>query len=124
MIVLYRYIVVGIANTILSLVLIYGLMFFFNLNPLVSNFIGYFFGFILGYLMNSKWTFKSNGMSNMSILLYLIVILSAYLANIFLVNLLLRVFEINSYIAQIFGAIIYSLISFIGCKKIAFSERN
>lgn len=116
----YRFLAVGAANTVFGLSVIFSLMYFFELNPAVSNLIGYAFGLILGYFLNKNWTFKYKDVRRKGFFLYLLVILMAYLLNIGLVYSGIKYFLLNHYVAQIGGMILYTTVSFVGCNRIVF----
>jgi len=55
-----KYGVVGIANTLLSLAIIWLMTKKMGCSEAVSNFVGYFIGLINSFFLNRKWTFGSN----------------------------------------------------------------
>lgn len=54
-----RYGMVGVMNTLLTLVVIYVLKSFLGVNLWVSNAVGYVAGFVNSFLWNKLWVFKS-----------------------------------------------------------------
>lgn len=56
-----RYGLVGVMNTVLTLVVIYACKDFFGINPWASNALGYIAGFINSFLWNKLWVFHSSG---------------------------------------------------------------
>lgn len=56
-----RYGLVGVINTVLTLVVIYACKDFFGINQWVSNAIGYVAGFVNSFLWNKLWVFHSTG---------------------------------------------------------------
>lgn len=55
-----RYALVGVANTLLTLLVIFLCKGVFHLNPWVSNALGYIAGFINSFILNKTWVFRSN----------------------------------------------------------------
>ena len=55
-----RYALVGVANTLLTLIVIFVCKGLFHLNPWVSNAAGYVAGFINSFILNKTWVFKSD----------------------------------------------------------------
>lgn len=55
-----RYALVGVMNTVLTLVVIYACKDFFGINEWVSNAVGYIAGFINSFLWNKLWVFNSS----------------------------------------------------------------
>lgn len=59
-----RYAVVGVLNTLLTLIVIFICKGLFHVNPWVSNAAGYVAGFINSFFLNKTWVFRSsNGMA-------------------------------------------------------------
>lgn len=55
-----RYALVGVANTLLTLVVIFVCKGLFHVNPWLSNGIGYVAGFINSFILNKTWVFRSD----------------------------------------------------------------
>lgn len=113
-----RYLISGAINTVLGILIIYGLMFFLKINPYLSNFLGYSIGFFLGYILNKNWVFIKNNKRKFIFLKYLFIILFSYLINIAIVSAAITIIGANPYISQIFGATTYTLVSYILIKKL------
>ena len=56
-----KYSLVGVLNTLLTLVIIWIMTKMAGCSEAFSNFVGYFIGLINSFFLNRKWTFKSNG---------------------------------------------------------------
>jgi len=65
--------VVGIANTLLTLVIIWVMTKHFGCVELLANFVGYIIGLINSYIWNRKWTFRSKSDWKKSAIRFLIV---------------------------------------------------
>lgn len=120
---IFKYLLVGLLNTIVGLAVIYSSMFFWKVDPLLSNVIGYVSGFILGYFLNKKWTFRSQCCDKHSFILYLGVILISYLLNVTMVFFAINL-NFSPYCAQLIGMICYTSISYVGCKAIIFNKKK
>jgi len=112
---------VGIVNTLFGFSIIFTLM-FLGLSAVASNFIGYFFGAILSYTLNKKYTFKSDTKDKTEVLKFFTVLLISYCINLLTLQWLLTL--LNPYSAQFISAIIYTLSSFILAKLFVFSEKS
>lgn len=115
-----RFLTVGVVNTLFGFSVIFGLMFFLELNPAASNLVGYACGFVLGYFLNKSWSFESYDTKNKGFLRYVTVMLIAYLSNVGSVYFGIIFLGINSYAAQIAGMFVYTSVSFLGCKLFVF----
>lgn len=117
-----RFIIVGLFNTLIGLSIIYVAMYFFRLNPFVSNAAGYGIGFILGYLLNRGWTFRSRRNGVRTIMLYATVLMLSYLGNVLLLYVGIEFLDLNPYFAQLTGMIFYTLTSYLGCRNVVFTR--
>jgi len=115
----FTYNLVGIVNTLFGFTIVFFLM-FFGLSPTISNFIGYFFGAILSYNLNKKFTFKNKENSAKQALKFFMVLAISYLLNFFTLQLLLN--NINPYMAQLISGIVYTLSSFVLAKLFVFKD--
>ena len=115
-----KFLTVGLLNTSIGLAVIYSSMYFLNIGPLISNAIGYGFGLIVGYHLNRRWTFSNHLLIKSSFFNYLLVVICSYIANIAMVFSVIRIFNINPYLAQLFGIFVYTILTYIGCQKFVF----
>ena len=56
-----KYGVVGVVNTLLTLVVIWIMTNVLGCSAALSNFVGYFIGLINSFFLNRSWTFRSKG---------------------------------------------------------------
>lgn len=113
----------GVANTLLGLIVIYGAKWLAGLADLPANLLGYLLGLTVSYFLNARWTFSFGGRHGVAAPRFALVILVAYLANIATVYALLAL-AINSYIAQAAGIIPYTVIGYVGAALFAFRESD
>jgi glycosyltransferase involved in cell wall biosynthesis len=85
-----------------------------------ANAFGYTVGILLGFLLNKRWTFRSEGRMVPSFLRYLFVLAVAYAANLATVILIGEHFNINPYLDQALGIVPYTAIGFLGSRYFAF----
>ena len=112
---------VGIVNTLFGFSLIFLLM-FLGLTATTSNAIGYFFGAVLSYHLNKKYTFKSTSKNKKEAIKFFTILFISYILNFITLNWLLTF--INPYYAQLISAIIYTLSSFILAKFFVFKDNH
>ena len=102
-----KYGMVGVVNTIFGYSIIFGLM-LVGISPILSNFTGYFFGIILSYFLNKRYTFQSKKRhvaKEMS--KFFISMFTAYIVNLFILNLCYKILYINPYISQLIAGASY-----------------
>lgn len=116
-----RFALVGAANTLLGLLVIYAAKWIGGLTDFPANLLGYVAGVTFSYFLNARWTFEFRGRHGAAVPRFVLVILLAYVANIATVYTLLG-FAINSYIAQAAGVIPYTAIGYFGTALFAFRD--
>jgi putative flippase GtrA len=112
---------VGVANTLLGLLVIYAAKWWARLPDLPANLLGYLAGFAVSYALNARWTFAFRGRHGVAAPRFVLVILVAYLANIATVYAVLAL-AINSYIAQAAGIVPYAVIGYFGTALFVFRD--
>lgn len=117
---LIRFLIVGIANTLIGLSIIFIAMYYLHLDIVLANALGYLIGILVGFALNKTWTFNNNDHIVSSLFRYILVFVVAYLANISTVLFANLNFNISPYISQTLGIIPYTIIGFIGSRYFAF----
>jgi putative flippase GtrA len=119
-----RFLIVGVANTGVSISCIFIAMSLFKIDYRIANAIGYLAGFGLSFVLNRTWTFRHRGQWLISLWRWLIVSSLAYVCN-FVVLITLHWQEIvGDYLVQVGGMVAYTLVSFFGARLIAFRNRQ
>ena len=120
----FRYLIVGAANTLVGLLVIYFGMYVVKLSNIAANALGYGAGMILGFVLNKHWTFNHQGPVVPAIAKFMTVVAIAYAANLITVLLSADYMQLNSYLAQALGIIPYTLIGYTGSRFFAFRGRQ
>lgn len=115
-----RFIAVGILNTLAGLSIIYAAKYFFKLDDIPANLLGYGFGLMLSFFLNRSWTFRHGQGIGRALARFLIVFLVAYLANLVTLLFATSALGINSYVAQAVAIVPYTLVGYLGSKYFAF----
>ena len=128
-----RYAIVGVMNTLLTLLVIYICKSYFDINPYVSNAIGYGCGLINSFLWNRTWVFKAaDGKIHHQAVKFLCGFAVCYAIQFGVVWVLNQSqfgqvevsfwgFTLSGYgMATIFGSVVYTLCNFIYNRVIAF----
>jgi len=118
-----RFALVGIANTLLGLLVIYAAKWVARLPDLPANLLGYTAGLVISYALNARWTFAFHGRHRVAAPRFVLVILAAYLANIATVYAALAL-AVNSYIAQAAGIVPYTVVGYLGTALFVFRDAH
>ena len=118
----FRYIFIGVFNTIFGYGITFSL-FYFGVIAELSNLIGYSLGILLSYFLNKKYNFKNSNSHSKDFPRFVISMFAAYMLNLVILIIMFRYFTINFYISQVVASIGYILTGFILSKYYAFKER-
>lgn len=116
-----KYLMVGMINTLVGFGIIFLLM-YRGLLPEIANFIGYLCGFILSFILNKYFTFKSKNYVKSEFIRFALSMGIAYLINLLILVISYRYFGINEYISQIIAGIFYTLSGYLLSKFYAFKH--
>ena len=114
-----RYGLVGIANTLFGLAVIYTLK-WFGLGDILANAFGYACGLLLSFKLNSRWTFGFRGREGRAFVKFILVVGISYLTNLLTVMVGIHTFGINGYLAQALGVVPYTVLSYLGSRYFVF----
>lgn len=117
-----RFVIVGIVNTFSGLAIIYLVKWVFGWNDIVSNAIGYGAGFCVSFCLNKRWTFEHRGDVGGTLVRFAVVLAFGYLVNLIVLLVGLRVFHLNSYLAQGLGVGPYALATYLGSRYFVFPK--
>ena len=101
-----KYILIGIANTVLGYAIIVSL-FYIGVLPEVSNFLGYACGLVLSYILNKKYCFENNDRHSVAAPKYLISMSLCYALNMVVLLMMYRYLGLNVYFSQLCASSIY-----------------
>jgi len=128
-----KYILVGCLNTAITLGVIFLCKSLLNVNPYVSNAIGYIAGLINSFIWNKNWVFKSQKGYSREAIKFAVgfgICYGLQLLVVFLLNSndfgdrqweLGTIFTISGYgVATLLGNVVYTLVNFIYNRMVTF----
>jgi putative flippase GtrA len=127
-----KYAIVGVMNTLLTLVVIFVCKSVFGINAYVSNAIGYLVGVINSFVWNRNWVFKSNGRFSRQAVHFIVGFLICYAIQFAVVwglnQFTLKDIEVNIVvmtlsgygIATLIGNVCYTLCNFVYNRLVTF----
>ena len=119
-----KFIVVGVFSTIVNYLCFYILYEFVHINYMISSASGYMLGVLAGYVLNKRWTFKSDSKSKTEIVKYYVVYLISLAISLKALELLVTGFGLDPKIAQILVIGISTVINFLGLKLFIFTTKG
>ena len=125
-----KYNLIGVVNTLITLMVVWVLYELLHWNLELSNFLGFVAGGVNSYVMNRRLNFKSHNKKRSEVMRFVIVFLCAYLVNLFVLEYLkdaLRSagdFLSAGYLANILANVAYVVVSFALYRYFVFRKRN
>jgi putative flippase GtrA len=115
----FKFVAIGAINTVVGLSVICAAIYFFSINPIVANAVGYLVGIGLSFILNAKMTFRQESLSRHMFVRFVVICLIAYIVNVAAVWVGLAE---GKYAAQVIGMALYTLVSFFGSRLFVFSR--
>jgi putative flippase GtrA len=116
----FRFLTVGVFNTLLGYCVIFTCMYLAHMSPETSNVAGYAVGVVASYILNRKYTFQSKQKRRNEIVRFLTAFVIAYAANFATLIILIHRMGIRESTSQVLAGFIYVVASFIMNKHYAF----
>lgn len=121
-----RFCSVGLVGATVNYSIFFILYRFFSVFYLISSATGFIVSVFIAFILNKKFTFKieKNIDSRFIIVKYYSVNIFSMLIGLGVLNILVEIFKINVYIANLFFVATTTSLNFIGSKLFAFRIKN
>lgn len=116
-----RFLIVGLGNSFFGLMIIYVAIWVFGINDVPANLLGYAFGIVLSFFLNSTWSFQYKGRLLPAFVKFVLVIMFAYCANLITVIAAIHILHVNNYFAHALGVVPYALVGYLGSRILVFA---
>ena len=116
----FKYGIVGIINTLLTLVIIWLMRSLGGASLVVANATGYTAGFINSFILNRSWTFKAKNDWKKEFVKYLIAFLICYVIQLSFVLLLEKWTVLKEAYITLLGMVVYTGFNFLLNKYFTF----
>ena len=124
MIFFFKYIKVGVLNTIIGLSVTIFCLNILDMDYNISYFLGYAIGLVNSFILNKFYTFQSTNGWKKEVIPFILVFVIAYIISHILLFGFVEVLNIDENIAILLSMGVYTIISFILNKKIFIKEIN
>ncbi|WP_157351565.1 GtrA family protein [Aliarcobacter butzleri] len=115
---IYRYLIVGIINTLISFVLIVVFYKWLNFSYNLAYLFGYLIAYLNSFVMNKVFTFKSKNYWKKEFIGFTLVFFISYIVSYLILYILVEILSLEKFLGIIFSMIIYTIVSYILNKKI------
>lgn len=119
-----KYGIVGVANTLITALVIWVMMKLFGCSSVLSNAVGYAAGVINSFFLNKQWTFKAKGNWIGSALRFALAFGVCYLFQLGVLLYLNRTLTIDPYYNQLIAMAFYTVANFLMNKYFTFKENK
>lgn len=119
---IYKYIGIGIINTVISFLVILVFFKFLGFKYGIAYFIGYVIALLNSFIMNKRYTFKSNGHWKKEFKFFILVFIIAYSISHIFLYLMVEWFNIEVLISIIISMMIYTFFGYFLNKNIVFNK--
>ena len=116
----FRFAIVGLLNTGITLAIIYGLT-ALSVSYMLANAIGYVAGFINSFFMNRSWTFASRGAVVKEAAFFVLVFLISYAVQFVALLVQTEWLLVPVWIAQATSMVVYTAVNFVLNKIVTFT---
>ncbi len=118
----FRFGMVGILNTVLTLFIIWFLYAILHMGYYGANAIGYLAGFINSFYWNKNWTFKSGGRPIPELALFILVFGISYGIQVFVLWFFMDLLNVGIVVSQAISMCAYTAVNFLGNRYLTFQE--
>jgi len=115
-----KFLIVGGANTLAGLAVIYLAKWWMNLGDALANALGYGIGLCLSFFLNKSWTFGHEGPAAQALARFLLAFALAYVLNLGTVLFLINAIHLDQYLAQAAGIVPYTVFMYLASRHYAF----
>ncbi len=116
----FKFIIVGVLNTIVGFLAYAAYIYFIQNNYLHALIISHIVGVTHSYLWNNRWTFQQKKYNAKSAVKFMSVYAVTFFVNLFLLSILVDTIDMNKLIAQAIALFLTTLVSFFGHKYWSF----
>lgn len=123
-----KFLIVGIINTLVGTIVMFGFYNLLSLNYWVSSAANYIVGSAVSFFLNKYWTFQNKDKSVKVVLKFIINILICYLIAYGVAKPLARIvlsgfeIKIQDNVAMLVGMILFTVLNYFGQRFFAFKE--
>lgn len=120
---LFRFIVVGISNTLISY-LVFAAFYFlvFTNNAWVSQLFSYGSGIIWSFYWNRKWTFESHGNALTRFVFFILMQISMLLLSSYAIHILVDMFKHNPTLSWVGVMAVITVLNYMGSRYWIFRD--
>lgn len=122
---IFKYALVGVANTLIDWIIYFVLAEFFHVDAWIANVVGYSVGTCASFVGNKFFTFKAkNTKTGVEFAKFVAVNIVSLVSSTGIIALLTSVLAVNKYIAKIVSTCVSMAINYMGSRFFVFDKNN
>jgi len=119
-----KFCLIGVVNGIVGFSIILSLIYLFNINYLISNFLGYIGGILTSFIFNKYVNFKSYGRVKFEFPVFILSFILAYSVNMIVLYSIVEIFHQKQIVGLIIASAIYTILFYLASRFIVFHKRS
>lgn len=116
------FLLIGSANTLLTLGVI-AICYFFGSSDELANFFGVLCGMVQSIWLNTRYTFKQQRIKFSKTVYFFLILLLSYVINFYILYLCLYILNFGSILSQLIAIIFYVFISFALLRAFVYKKK-
>jgi putative flippase GtrA len=119
-----KFCLIGVINGIVGFSIILSLIYFFNINYMISNFLGYIGGIITSFILNKYVNFKTEGRIKAEFPIFIGSFIVAYSVNALVLYSLVELLHQSKLVGLIFASATYTILFYLSSKFFVFIKHQ
>ena len=119
---LFRFLTVGVFNTLLGYCVIFAFMYLARMSAEASNLAGYGFCLFISYFLHRNFTFNSGHRKRYEATRFLVVFLVAYVLNFVVLLVMIHKLGLHEALSQVLAGVVYVAASYLMFKYHVFIQ--
>ncbi|HUW85967.1 MAG TPA: GtrA family protein [Methanoregula sp.] len=119
-----KFCLIGVVNGIVGFSIILSLIYLFNINYLVSNFLGYAGGIITSFTLNKYVNFKSEGKIKAEFPIFVGSFIIAYSVNALVLYSIVELLHQEELFGLVVASAIYTILFYLSSNFLVFVKRH
>jgi putative flippase GtrA len=117
-----RFLLVGLLNTTLGYLIIFGGMYCLRMSPEASNVLGYSIVLLISFGLNRTFVFRSTGNAFREMVRFVATFLVAFAANLAVLLLLVRLMHVHEAASQVLAGVVYVACFYAMSRHLVFRQ--
>jgi putative flippase GtrA len=119
-----KFCLIGVVNGIIGFSIMLSLIYFFNINYLISNLLGYIGGIITSFILNKYLNFKSEGSIKVEFPIFVGSFVVAYSVNALVLYSMVELLHQSKLVGLVVASATYTILFYLSSKFFVFIKHH